>query len=420
MTAMRHRGKHFAILLRSKNGLLFRRLHGNMKKEQIVYVTDGHQRFPYSKGILTKRLLSVGLNLESAYEIADEVQREISRRRTIPKSEIKKMVTHILEKKFGRDSSANYERSREDLSQISVEGPSGAFPFSKGRLTQSIAATGIDHNLAYTISQHLQNRLIAMEVSAISRDRLRTMAFHFVKRFAGADAARRYLAWRKFRSLDRPLVILIGGATGAGKSSLAVELAHRLGIAHVISTDIIREIMRAMLSETLMPSIYRSSYTAWQAPVPPAAEGADPALVAFEEQCMRVKVGMSALIHRAQKENHHLIINGVHIVPGIVDPSEFEGVNAIMLLVAVRSEVEHLHRFSDRQAFAADRGSRQYVKNFETIRKIQDYILKVARKRAVPVLDQESLDDRAYHAMLYLTDYIEARLARRRRNKGKL
>jgi 2-phosphoglycerate kinase len=58
------------------------------------------------------------------------------------------------------------------------------------------------------------------------------------------------------------------------------------------------------------------------------------------------------------------------------------------------------------------------VKNFETIRKIQDYILKVARERAVPVLDQEGLDDKAYHAMLYLTDYIEARLGRSRRNKS--
>ena len=48
--------------------------------------------------------------------------------------------------------------------------------------------------------------------------------------------------------LDVPVVILIGGATGVGKSTIATQLAARLGIVRVVATDAIREVMRAMLS----------------------------------------------------------------------------------------------------------------------------------------------------------------------------
>ena len=46
----------------------------------------------------------------------------------------------------------------------------------------------------------------------------------------------------KMRRLARPLIILLGGPTGAGKSTVATMLASRLGITRVIPTDAIREV----------------------------------------------------------------------------------------------------------------------------------------------------------------------------------
>ena len=42
--------------------------------------------------------------------------------------------------------------------------------------------------------------------------------------------------------------LLVGGATGTGKSTVATEAAHRLGITRVTSTDFIRQTMRAFFS----------------------------------------------------------------------------------------------------------------------------------------------------------------------------
>jgi 2-phosphoglycerate kinase (EC 2.7.1.-) len=44
--------------------------------------------------------------------------------------------------------------------------------------------------------------------------------------------------------LRKPYVILIGSASGIGKSTIASELAKTLGITHTIETDFIREIVR--------------------------------------------------------------------------------------------------------------------------------------------------------------------------------
>ena len=79
---------------------------------------------------------------------------------------------------------------------------------------------------------------------------------------AGDRYAKNYLRWREVESLDVPLVILIGGATGVGKSTIATQLAARMGIVRVVATDAIREVMRSMFSPELMPTLHMSSFEA--------------------------------------------------------------------------------------------------------------------------------------------------------------
>ena len=45
---------------------------------------------------------------------------------------------------------------------------------------------------------------------------------------------------------------------GTGKSTLATELAHRLGIVRTQSTDMLREVMRTMIPAHLMPALHVS------------------------------------------------------------------------------------------------------------------------------------------------------------------
>src|SRR5207253_284119 len=62
------------------------------------------------------------------------------------------------------------------------------------------------------------------------------------------------------QQLDVPLIVLVGGATGTGKSTVTSEVAYRLGITRVSSTDFVRQTMRAFFSHEFMPSIHYSSF----------------------------------------------------------------------------------------------------------------------------------------------------------------
>ena len=55
-------------------------------------------------------------------------------------------------------------------------------------------------------------------------------------------------ARRRCSALDVPILRPVGGSTGTGKSTVATEVAHRLGITRVASTDFIRQTMRAFFS----------------------------------------------------------------------------------------------------------------------------------------------------------------------------
>src|SRR5205823_1909852 len=144
-------------------------------------------------------------------------------------------------------------------------------------------------------------------------------------------------------SLEVPLVVLIGGATGVGKSTMATQLAARLGVVRVLATDAVRDVMRAMLTSKLMPTLYTSSFNADSALREPPPRPADKVIVGFREQSAAVSVGVQALIKRAVVEGTSAVIEGAHVVPGFFDLDPYEG-KVLAVPVVGSVEDEDLHR----------------------------------------------------------------------------
>ena len=190
-----------------------------------------------------------------------------------------------------------------------------------------------------------------------------------------------------------PLVILLGGATGVGKSTIATMLAARLGITRVIPTDAIREVMRSMFTADLMPALHTSSFDAARLVRTPSPSGADPVILGFREQASAVAVGVQALISRAVEEGTDLIVEGAHVVPAFVDQARFAG-RAVLVPVLVTVDDEELHRshFVLRAHEVRNRPTERYLDHFENIRKIQQYVKSLALEHNVDIVPSYNLD----------------------------
>ncbi len=187
--------------------------------------------------------------------------------------------------------------------------------------------------------------------------------------------------------------MLIGGATGVGKSTIATQLAARLGIVRVVATDAVREVMRAMFTADLMPTLYTSSFDAESALREPPPRPADKVIVGFREQTAAVAVGLQALIQRAAFEGTSVVIEGAHIVPGFFDLSSYEGrILAVPVVITVDEEDLHRSHFVARSADSSARPFERYIKGFANIRKVQKYIKSQALSHGVPVIPNYSLD----------------------------
>jgi 2-phosphoglycerate kinase len=210
---------------------------------------------------------------------------------------------------------------------------------------------------------------------------------------AGDVYARRYEHFAEIDKLDRPLIILIGGTTGVGKSTVATEIAHRLGITRIVSTDSIRQVMRGIFSRDLMPAIYESSFSAWRGLRVPVPEGANPLIVGFREQTAVVATGIESLIERAVVEGVSMIVEGIHLVPGYVEPAQFEGARVVQLVIAVDDEEAHRSHFYIREVQTEGRRAvERYKANFDGIRALGRYIEELAIEHGTPIVHSVQLD----------------------------
>ena len=209
----------------------------------------------------------------------------------------------------------------------------------------------------------------------------------------GDRYAESFAKWQMVKRLDIPLVILLGGATGVGKSTIATMLASRLGITRVIPTDAVREVMRSMFTAELFPTLHTSSFDAASLVRHPLPRSVDPVIIGFREQASAVTVGIAALIQRAVDEGTDLILEGAHAVPGFLDFARFRGKAVVVPMVVTVDEVElHRSHFLQRSHESRNRPAERYLESFENIRKIHRYIRSLALQHNVAIIPSYNLD----------------------------
>ena len=88
-------------------------------------------------------------------------------------------------------------------------------------MAQALSATALSQERAFELARLIETRLAERAHGQINAAALHVLAEEVLLAEEGGIAAGRYRRWRRLDRLDRPLVVLIGGTTGVGKSTHA-------------------------------------------------------------------------------------------------------------------------------------------------------------------------------------------------------
>jgi len=259
-------------------------------------------------------------------------------------------------------------------------------PYSRGLMARALMAVGVPPDRAYALARCVGDDVTARGSEVVALDRLEALAVEILGHAEGGEAVRQLRRYQELRELDLPIVILVGGATGTGKSTVASEIAYRLGITRVTSTDFIRQTMRAFFSHEFMPSIHFSSFEAGDA----HPEADDPLVAGFLDQSRNVLVGVQAAIERALHEGWSMVLEGVHLVPGLL-PSLDDRALVTACVLNIDDETAHAQHFFTREA-GTQRPMAKYLDRFEEIRRLQSFLVARAERAGVAVIENESAD----------------------------
>jgi 2-phosphoglycerate kinase len=272
-------------------------------------------------------------------------------------------------------------------------------------MAQSITATGLPPERAFTLASLIEARLTEAGGGEVGVAELRGIAEAVLLEEEGETALRRYRQWWRLGRLDRPLVILLGGVTGVGKSTVASQLANRLGITRVVATDQVRQVVRAFFSHEFLPAVHHSSFDVGERVIASGTSERAATIEGFLQQVSDIAPGVDALVERAVSERSRIIVEGVHLLPNVPSAQLCRRAVTVRALLAVRDEQAHRAHFHMRGLQAA-RPPGRYLEAFDRIRVLQDYLIESARAAAIPIVDEGGLEPTLKRVMEVVLDAV--------------
>jgi len=166
-------------------------------------------------------------------------------------------------------------------------------------------------------------------------------------------------------------IFMIGGASSVTKSSLSFELMKKYGIIHKLGSGFVREMAKSFISKKNNKYLYTHSFeTNLKYPIKN-----------LYLQSVPLKKMFQNAINRANKEGTSLIIEGVNMIPGLM---EFKDIDTKILLV-VKDEQKHFKMLKKNNTHKLRNVDNKYFKN---IRAIQDQLILRAKKYNWKIVDR--------------------------------
>jgi 2-phosphoglycerate kinase len=360
--------------------------------------TASGEKIPFLRGVLVESLVRSGLPFEDAYLLAQTARSHLENNPKVTTDTLRKWVVGELHRHYGTTRASAYALGSSRGRQIMVQTSTEAAPFSAGLLARSIEACAIDRTDALAAAKHTHDRLRKTATGVIDTVDLRQTVEECLRQHCSPSAADRFLSWQRFRASGLPLIVLIGGVTGTGKSTLTTELAYKLNIVRTQSTDMMREIVRCYLPRKKIATLNYSSFEAWRGLTGEAGPTRDidpnQVIQGFVAQFDAVRHGLAATIQRAVKETQDLIVDGVHVVPARLDLDVVSDRAILVPLILVVPNKKTLsERLKRRAGEQTERPSSRYLEGLDQIWALQSFLVAEAEGCNVPLIVNSDVEE---------------------------
>jgi 2-phosphoglycerate kinase len=132
----------------------------------------------------------------------------------------------------------------------------------------------------------------------------------------------------------------------------------------------------------------------------------------FLTQFEVVKHGLEATIHRAVKEAHDLIVDGIHVLPWRLDLDTTRDqaiVVPVMLVVPIKKTLGK--RLKRRAKEQPERSSSRYLKNINQIWQLQSYLLAEAEEYDIPLIVNDDIDEALHDLLMHISNAVARHFA---------
>lgn len=283
--------------------------------------------------------------------------------------------------------------------------------YNRQQLLGSCQIMGVKIVDAKVVTKSLFQQLVDKLKSPISHEaqgsigqiRSLTVAHSFFQ-----QCAKRALAATKHRSPDhlgnfniaceiesrrRSITVLLGGASGTGKSTLASLVASRLGISTVLSTDSIRHILRCVISPESNPILFCSTYETHKYVHNPGLSVKQACTVGHQRQCECVYEHLRAVIADYNYRKESLVVEGVHLSVDIIKKLMKSFSSVLPFVIIIKDKDKHKERFAVRsKCMTLDPKLNKYIAYFSNICAIQKKFIAKADEVLIPKIDNSNVD----------------------------
>lgn len=207
-----------------------------------------------------------------------------------------------------------------------------------------------------------------------------------------------YLRLWEERRIRTPLLFLIGGYAGVGKSTLAQKIMNRIPHSNLVPSGILRADVQARNSKDEVPELYKSTFDlhALLSPTLPEEQRADGVIELFKKQRDLVMGNFPTMATFAETEHQHLIFDGNHISPTCTSCTIGGGVIPIEVYLMVTDPDTHYRMISGPTHNRPDLTLEQW----KTARTLHEFIVHEAEDAGKPVIEWNE----AYPKTLHLVD----------------